>query len=98
MNKAWGTHPLCKRCKKVRTKNTYCAHCRDKVTPRKRRGQHLTTEQKDNYRARAKLQFQEDGLVEIDDDAPVSWAPDGDKGAYVQAWVWVDDGHEIPYG
>lgn len=30
-----------------------------------------------------------DGQIEIDDNAPVSLSDDG--GAYVQAWVWVDD-------
>jgi hypothetical protein len=42
------------------------------------------------YRKRAKAEWQEDGSVEIDDDAKVSLGDD--KGAYVQAWVWVDAG------
>ena len=36
----------------------------------------------------AKLQHEEEGRIEIDDNAKVS---DGDdNGAYVAAWVWVD--------
>lgn len=35
----------------------------------------------------AREEWQEDGSIEIDDDAVVSISSDG--GAYVQAWVWV---------
>ncbi len=39
----------------------------------------------------AKAQYQDDGTVEIDDDAKVSRDDDMDTtGAYVAAWVWVD--------
>jgi hypothetical protein len=42
--------------------------------------------------AAARAQFHDEGTIEIDEDAPVSRAADNcDRGAYVQAWVWVDD-------
>ncbi len=44
--------------------------------------------------AAAQAQYQDDGTVEIDDDAEVSRdadSTDDDGGAYVAAWVWVDD-------
>lgn len=41
---------------------------------------------------RAKLLYHEEGEVEVDDNTVVSRGRDG--GAYVQAWVWVDDGDE----
>ncbi len=46
----------------------------------------------EQYRAAAKAAHHDEGTLEIDDNAPVSRA-DGnpDKGAYVQAWVWVSD-------
>jgi hypothetical protein len=40
------------------------------------------------YRRRAKKMYKE-GELEIDDDAVVSKGDDA--GAYVQAWVWVED-------
>lgn len=40
------------------------------------------------YRHVARLIHQEDGVLEIDDDARVSHCAEG---AYVQAWVWVDE-------
>lgn len=43
----------------------------------------------DQYRAAAKLFHHEEGECEIDDKAVVSVSDEG--GAYVQAWVWVDD-------
>lgn len=45
-----------------------------------------------DYRQLAKQTYAEDGILEIDDDAPVSVSEDrqGVRGAYVQAWVWVD--------
>lgn len=44
------------------------------------------------FRARAIAQHHRDGELEIDPDAEVSVSMDGDtvRGAYVQAWVWVD--------
>ena len=42
----------------------------------------------DQYRAAAKGRWNDEGLIEVDDKAPVSRSEDG--GAYVQAWVWVD--------
>lgn len=44
---------------------------------------------------RARAAFQDEGVLEIDDNALVSRA-DGnpDHGAYVQAWVWVPDEEE----
>lgn len=41
------------------------------------------------YRAAAVDRYDDEGTLEIDDDATVSRSPDG--GAYVQAWVWVPD-------
>ena len=38
---------------------------------------------------RAQKLYQDDGEVEVDDGAVVSRG--SDMGAYVQAWVWVDD-------
>lgn len=35
----------------------------------------------------AKVQWESEGEIEIDDDAVVSTSKEG---AYVQAWVWVD--------
>jgi hypothetical protein len=44
------------------------------------------------YRAQAVKQYYDEGFFEIDENAPVSQA-DGnpDRGAYVQAWVWIPD-------
>jgi DNA-binding SARP family transcriptional activator len=47
---------------------------------------------KDAYRAAAVKHWHKDGEIEIDEGAKVSLG--GDPGAYVQAWVWVDDGGE----
>lgn len=44
------------------------------------------------YRELARSQYQDDGSIEIDDDAVVSKS--GADGAYVQAWVWVADSDE----
>lgn len=41
------------------------------------------------YRAMAKEKWESEGECEIDDNAIVSESEDG--GAYVQAWVWVDN-------
>ena len=48
------------------------------------------TEGDEEYRKAAKAQYQDDGTLEIDDNAVVSISdsPDPD-GAYVAAWVWV---------
>lgn len=44
------------------------------------------------YVSAAKRLFNDPGTIEIDNGAIVSRAPKNpDKGAYVQAWVWVDD-------
>lgn len=39
----------------------------------------------------ARDQYGCDGEIEIDEGAPVSRG--SDNGAYVQAWVWVQDDH-----
>lgn len=39
------------------------------------------------YRTRAKELYHQDGEIEVDPDARVSFG--SDSGAYVQAWVWV---------
>ena len=41
------------------------------------------------YVQAAKNKHEHEGEVEIDDGARISRSSDG--GAYVQAWVWVDD-------
>lgn len=42
--------------------------------------------------AAAREKFEYEGLLEIDDGAKVSRAKGNpDKGAYVQAWVWITD-------
>lgn len=40
------------------------------------------------YRAAARIQYGTEGMIEIDENAPVSRG--ADDGAYVQAWLWVD--------
>ncbi|NTX07013.1 hypothetical protein [Myxococcus sp. CA040A] len=42
--------------------------------------------QAEDYRARAKDEFEEAGVIEIPSTAPVSIS---DEGAFVQAWLWV---------
>jgi hypothetical protein len=46
-----------------------------------------------DYVAKARELYQQDGEIEVDDGAVVSRNDDRDSshGAYVQAWVWVDD-------
>lgn len=40
----------------------------------------------------ARRQYEDEGSIEIDDEAKISRSDDNeDKGAYVQAWVWVYD-------
>ncbi len=42
----------------------------------------------------ARVEYQDDGRVEIDDNAEVSRDDDEPQpGAYVAAWVWVDYEH-----
>lgn len=41
------------------------------------------------YIEEARKQYQSEGSIEIDDGAKVSRG--GDTGAYVAAWVWVED-------
>lgn len=43
----------------------------------------------DRFRQAAKKIWQREGSIEVDDNAVVSISDD--NGAYVQAWVWVDD-------
>jgi hypothetical protein len=44
------------------------------------------------YRSQAKKRFHDEGFLEIDETAPVSQAEGNpDKGAYVQAWIWIYD-------
>ena len=45
----------------------------------------ITDEQ---YRKAARTIYQEEGEVEIDDNAKIS-RDDDDEGVYVAAWVWV---------
>lgn len=44
------------------------------------------------YREQAKATLHRDGELEIDDNAVVSTG--ADRGAYVAAWVWVEDPEE----
>lgn len=39
----------------------------------------------------ARYLFGDEGSIEVDDNAQVSRALGNSQGAYVQAWVWVDD-------
>ncbi|KKN83805.1 hypothetical protein LCGC14_0294580 [marine sediment metagenome] len=50
----------------------------------------------EEYKAKAIELWQEDGEVEIDDNADVVRGdhPDINPGAYVQAWVWVPSAEE----
>jgi hypothetical protein len=41
------------------------------------------------YIKQARVEYQRDGVIEIDDNAKVSRG--SYPGAYVQAWVWVGD-------
>ncbi len=43
------------------------------------------------YREQARITFEEDGVLEFDDNPKVSRNTDGDDGAYIQCWVWVPD-------
>lgn len=47
------------------------------------------------YIRAAREGYHEDGVIEVDERAKVSKAdsndPDAEKGAYVQAWIWVSD-------
>jgi hypothetical protein len=54
----------------------------------------------DYYRARAKALHQQDGEVEVDlgEQTIVSRNDGGDDGAYVAAWVWVDNPTAAGYG
>jgi hypothetical protein len=49
------------------------------------------------YRAQAAKQYYDEGFFEIDENSPISQA-DGnpDRGAYVQAWVWIPDSISDP--
>lgn len=44
------------------------------------------------YRTQAQKHIHRDGEIEVDDNALVSTG--ADAGAYVAAWVWVDDPEE----
>ncbi len=43
----------------------------------------------EEYRALAKKFFHDEGVIEIDENARI--AKGADCGAYVEAWVWVDN-------
>jgi len=95
MKKAWDSHPLCKRCKKTRTKSGLCAKCAAETRKKKKKKPKakeptLTRAQEKAYVEAAQRQHHEEGTCEIDDGAKVSWSPEG-GGAYVQSWVWVYD-------
>ncbi len=44
------------------------------------------------FRARAKEMYQQEGEIEVDNDALISRGDD--EGAYVEAWVWVPSREE----
>lgn len=52
----------------------------------------LTPNQKAAYIKAARSNYSDEGTIEFDAIPAVSWVgdDDGDRGAYVQAWVWVD--------
>lgn len=55
----------------------------------------MSTQSPEWYITVARARYHRDGEIEIDDGAVVSMGDDA--GAYVAAWVWVDDpihGHE----
>ncbi len=41
--------------------------------------------------AAAQAEHAEEGYVEVDDGAEIHRSVGGDAGAYVEAWVWIDD-------
>jgi hypothetical protein len=43
----------------------------------------------EEYRSLAKRSFHDEGVIEIDDNARI--AKGAECGAYVEAWVWVDN-------
>ena len=45
------------------------------------------------FRARAKEMYQQEGEIEVDNDALISRGDD--EGAYVEAWVWVPDDEDL---
>lgn len=47
-----------------------------------------TSKTDSEYVGAAKMMYGDEGSIEVDDDAPVSRC---EKGAYVQAWVFVYD-------
>lgn len=50
----------------------------------------------EKYRALAKRSFHDEGVIEIDDNARI--AKGAECGAYVEAWVWVDNPNWISGG
>jgi len=102
MKKAWDSHPLCIVCRQIHTKNEVCSYCLGHASVRKavKQGKKpkkpkakepaLTRAQEKAYVEAAQRQHHEEGTCEIDDNAKVSWSPEG-GGAYVQSWVWVYD-------
>lgn len=50
-----------------------------------------STKTPEQYIEAARRIWHEEGLIEIDNQPLTSLNDDGEDGAYVQAWVWVDD-------
>ena len=71
---------LCSKCNQSAAGLTYGGLCADCTTQ--------AEERRFGIIELARQQRQEEGLVEIDDNAQVSEG--NDNGCYVQAWVWVD--------
>lgn len=51
----------------------------------------MSTPSPSQYRAAAYREFHDEGVCEVDDNAKINRPEGGDDGAYVQAWVWVDN-------
>ena len=48
-----------------------------------------STNSDERLRAKAREIYEDEGSVEVDDNAVVSRAKPSEGGAYIQAWVWV---------
>jgi hypothetical protein len=45
----------------------------------------------DEYRRHARVDYEDDGLVQVREDARIRRTKKEPKGAWVQAWLWVPD-------
>jgi hypothetical protein len=75
----------------LRKKNR-CVNCGQPARPSRIARQadcDLPPDLAEGYRQAAKEMYYDEGMVEVDDGAPISAIAEGREGAYVQAWVWV---------